>query len=76
MSLCHILESSNPKSLKPDGVNLYYFKLRVMWSARIQSLKIQRSMTFGCKDIGVRKSEFVAKTQFLYRMTVFLSKVA
>ena len=22
-------------------------------------------MTFGCKDIGIRKSEFVAKTQFL-----------
>ena len=23
-------------------------------------------MTFCCKDIGIRESEFVAKTQFLY----------
>ena len=23
-------------------------------------------MTLGCKDIGIRKSEFVAKTQFLH----------
>jgi len=28
-------------------------------------LKYQRSTTFGCKDIIVRESEFVAKTQFL-----------
>ena len=29
------------------------------------SLKYQRFMTLGSKDIGIRKSEFVAKTQFL-----------
>ena len=28
-------------------------------------MKYQRSTTFGCKDIIVRESEFVAKTQFL-----------
>ena len=28
-------------------------------------MKYLRSMLMGCKDIGVRKSEFVAKTQFL-----------
>ena len=32
---------------------------------RIQSLKYLRSTTFGCRDIGIRKSEFVSKTQFL-----------
>ena len=31
----------------------------------IYSLKYQGSTTLGCKDIGIRKSEFVAKTQFL-----------
>ena len=29
------------------------------------SLKYLRSTTFGCKDIGIRKSEIVGKTQFL-----------
>ena len=29
-------------------------------------MKYLSSTTFGCKDIGIRKSEFVAKTQFLY----------
>ena len=31
----------------------------------IISLKYQRFTTLGSKDIGIRKSEFVAKTQFL-----------
>ena len=34
-------------------------------------------MTLGCKDIGVRKSEFATKTQFLYNKkhtTVFLEQ--
>ena len=30
------------------------------------SLKYQRDTTLGSKDIGIRKSEFVAKTQFLF----------
>ena len=29
------------------------------------SLKYQRSITLGCKDIGIRKLALVAKTQFL-----------
>ena len=29
-------------------------------------MKYLRSTPLGCKDIGVRKSEFAAKTQFLY----------
>ena len=32
------------------------------------SLKHQRFTTSDCKDIGIRKSEFVAKTQFLYKI--------
>ena len=33
-------------------------------------MKYLRSTTLGCKDIGIRKSEYVSKTQFLY-ITVF-----
>ena len=30
------------------------------------SLKYQRFTSFGCRNIGIRKLGFVAKTQFLY----------
>ena len=33
---------------------------------KIHSLKYLRSMALGCKDIGIRKFEFVAKTQILW----------
>ena len=36
------------------------------------SLKYQRPTPFGCKDIGIRKFEFVAKTQFLYPRNIQL----
>ena len=54
-------------SLQPVGVNLSYFKLRfdLIWWNRIHSLKYLRSTTLCCKDIGVRKLEIAAKTQFL-----------
>ena len=32
--------------------------------------------TLGCKDIGIRKSEFVAKTQFLSDIVVFLTFIS
>ena len=31
-------------------------------------------MSLGCKDIGIRKSKFVAKTQFLCKDPNFLTK--
>jgi len=34
------------------------------------SLKHQRFTTLGSKDIGIIKSEFVAKTQFLYNFSL------
>ena len=39
-----------PLSLKPNGVYLEYFILRLFWSNRIQSLKYQRSTILGFKD--------------------------
>ena len=51
------------------------FQTQIIWSNRIHSLKYLRSATFGSKDIGIRKSEFVAKTQFLYCKTHFFISV-
>ena len=41
------------------------FQTQIIWCNRIHSLKYLRSATFGPKDIVIRNSEFVAKTQFL-----------
>ena len=46
----------------------------MIWSDRIHNSKYQRSTTFGWKDIGIRKSEFVAKTQFVFFQNTFLYK--
>ena len=45
----------------------FIFKTLNIWSNRIKSLKYLR---LGCKDVGIRKSDFVAKTEFLPRDTV------
>ena len=42
------------------------FQIYIIWSNNIHSLKCQRSTTLGCKDIAIKKFEFVAKTQFLW----------
>ena len=55
-----------PISLQSDSVNLWYLKLRLF--NLIHNLKYLRSAIFGSKDIGIRKSEFVAKTQFLWKL--------
>ena len=52
--------------MQPDGVNLFIFQTIINWSKMIDSLKCLRSPTLKCKEIGIRKSEFVTKTQFLY----------
>ena len=54
-----------PTSLHPDGVNLWYFKLRLFYVTKFIVWNINRSTTLGCKDIGFRKSELVAKTRFI-----------
>ena len=52
-------------SVQPDGFPTLIFQTEIFWPNRIESLKYLRATTLGCKDIGIRKSEFVAKTQFL-----------
>jgi len=48
---------------QPVCVNLWYIKFRIFDSKEMHSLKYLRSATLVCKDIGIRKSEFVAQPQ-------------
>ena len=57
LSLCHKLSIYNPFS--------FGTQCRINLSNRIHSLKYQRATTLESKDIGFRKAEFEAKTQFL-----------
>ena len=48
--------------MKPDGTNLWYLNLDYS-ILQYSSFEIPvRSTTLGCKDIEIRKLEFVAKT--------------
>ena len=56
-----------PVFFQPDGVNLRYFKLSLfdLTQCIVWNLKDLRHIS-GCINIGVIKSEFVAKTQFFF----------
>ena len=58
-------------SLQPDDVNLRYFKLYIVLESKNQNLKYKRFPPSGCKIIGIRKLEYVAKTQCLFIITNF-----
>ena len=45
---------------------IHQFQTQIFWSNRIHCLKYLRVTTLGCKDIGIRKSELVAKTRLIY----------
>ena len=42
------------------------FQTQIIWSNGIHNLNYLRSATFDSQDIVIRKSEFVAKTEFLW----------
>ena len=52
--------------MQPDVVDLWYFKHWIVIDESSLSLKYQRETPSGCKDIGIRKFECVAKTQFFW----------
>ena len=70
LNFCHKLKSSFPSSdLNIFAIwwcKLLIFPTWIILSISINSLKYLRSTTLGYKDIEIRKSEIVAKTQFLY----------
>ena len=65
MSLWNKIKYLNLNIFITRGCKPLIFQTQITWSNRIHSLKYLRSATFGSKDIVIRKSEFVAKTQFL-----------
>ena len=65
LSLCHKLWIYNPYIFGTQCRKSLIFQTYIILSNRIHSLKYLRSTTLESKDIGFRKAEFVAKTQFL-----------
>ena len=70
LSLCHKLHYSNPNIFRIGYCKPFIFQTQTIWSNRFNSLKYLKFTTFGSKDIVIRKSEFVAKTQFLWNPKV------
>ena len=68
LSLCHKLWFSNPNIFGTQCRKPLIFQASIVWSNKSRSLKCQRFTTLESKDTGIRKSEFVAKTQFLSRI--------
>ena len=65
MSLWNKIKYLNLNIFRTRFCKPLIFQTQIIWSNRIHSLKYVRSATFGSKDIVIKKSEFVAKTQFL-----------
>ena len=78
MSFCQKFWFSNPYIFAVWCCKPLMFQTIIIWSKRIHSLKYQRSSTLNYKEIGIRKLEFVAKTQFqslhLYLITYIVYK--
>ena len=67
LSLCHKILFSNPHYLfNPRSYRLKIFQTINYVKSNILRLKYQKFTPSGCKDIGIIKYEFVAKSQFLY----------
>jgi len=67
---CHKLLFSNPYIFGTHCRKPLIFQTYIIRSNRSHSLKCQRSKTLGSQDKGIRKSEFVTKTQFLYQFSL------
>ena len=65
LSLCHKLKFSNPNNFATQCRRPKIFQTMNFVRSNNVSLKYKRPTPSDCKDIGIRKFEFVAKTQFL-----------
>ena len=65
LSLCNKIKYLNPNIFRTRYCKPLIFQTQIIWFNRIHSLKYLRSTTLGSKDIVIRKSGFVAKTQVL-----------
>ena len=66
LSFCHKLRFSYSYNLETCFPRPLIFQTINSGRSNSLSLKYQRFTPSGCKDIGVRKYKFVAKTQFLF----------
>ena len=66
LSFCHKIKSSDPNIFATWWCKPVIFQTYIIVSISINRLKNVRSKTLGYKDMEIRKSEFVAKTQLLY----------
>ena len=80
LSLRNKIRYLNHNIFKTQFCKPLIFQTQINWSNRIHSLKYLRYATFGSKDVMIRKSEFVAKTQFLSlckaQIVIFFSKIS
>ena len=60
LSLCHKLKFSNPNTFATQCRRPQIFQTINSVRSNNVSLKYQRPTTSGCKDIGIRKFEFVS----------------
>ena len=63
---CHKLWFSHPNIFATQCRKHLIFQTYIFLSNKSHSLKYQRFTAFEFKDIGIRKSEFVANSQFLW----------
>ena len=68
MTLCHKLWFSNPNIFGTQCRKPLINQTYIFWSNKSHSLKFQRFTTLESKDIGIRKAEFVALSQFLCKI--------
>ena len=62
LSLWHKLNFSNPYICGTWCCRLLIFQTKIIWCNKIHSMKYLRSTSLGCKDIGIKILQFVAKT--------------
>ena len=72
LSFCHKLRFSYSYNLATCFSRPLIFQTINSGRSSSLSLKYQRFTPSGCKDIGVRKYKFVAKTQFLWQICLNL----
>ena len=75
LTLCNKLWFSNPNIFGFQRRKPLKFQTMTFVRSNNISLKYQRFTTLGSKDIGIRKSEFVAKSQFIWESWKFVVSI-
>jgi len=65
LSFCHKLGFLNPNFFKTKCRRPLIFQTMSSGGSNNVSLKYERFASSGCRDLGIKKLRFVAKTQFL-----------